>query len=111
MRTFESAKTRAAVQFILQAIILAVAAIFYIKFYYGFRAATGSILERVQANLTWAIVFGVVSLVWLFNWIAAVRKYARIKRYFRGYFGLVIGRLLLSLEMIGYALVIVFLFI
>ena len=111
MRTFESVKTRAAVQFILQAIILAIAAIFYIKLYYGFRAAPGDIMEKLQWNMKWAIVFGAVSLVWLFNWIASVRKYARIKRYFRSYFGLVIGRLLLSLEMIGYILVIVFLFL
>ena len=111
MRTFESSKTRAAVQFILQAIILAVAAFFYVKFYYAFRAGEGSIIERVQANLKWALIFGGLSLVWMFNWIASMVKYTRIVRYFGGYFGAFLGRLLLILELAGYALVIVFLVI
>ena len=111
MRTFESAKTRAAVQFILQAIILCVAAFFYIKFYYAFRATSGAILERLKATLTPALIFGGVSLVWFFNWIAASVKYSRIKKYFGRYFGLFLGRLFLFLEFVGYVLVIVFLFI
>ena len=111
MRTFESAKTRAAVQFILQAIILAVAAIFYIKFYYRFVGADGSIVARVKANIKWAGLFGGVSLVWMFNWIASMVKYTRIRRYFGRYFGSFLGRLLLLLELVGYGLAIAFLFI
>ena len=111
MRTFESAKTRAAVQFILQAIVLCVAAFFYVKFYFAFRQGTGSIIERIQANLKWALIFGGVSLVWLFNWIASMRKYGNIRRYFGRYFGCFLGRLLLWLELAGYILVIVFLVI
>ena len=111
MRTFESAKTRAAVQFILQAIILCVAAFFYVKFYFAFRGAEGTILQKLQANLLWTLLFGGASLVWLFNWIASMRKYGNIKRYWGRYFGCFIGRLLLLLELAGYILVIVFLFI
>ena len=111
MRTFESCKTRAAVQFILQAIILAVAAFFYVKFYYAFRATDGSILHRVKENLKPALIFGALSLVWFFNWIASMTKYVRIARYFRNYFGNVLGRILLSLELVGYVLVIGFLFV
>ena len=111
MRTYESCKTRAAVQFILQAILLCVVAFFYIKFYYAFKATDGSILHRVKVNLKPALFFAAASAVWFFNWIASVTKYVRISRYFQNYFGNVIGRILLSFEMIGYALFIAFLFI
>ena len=111
MRTFESCKTRAAVQFILQAIILCVAAFFYVKFYYAFRATDGSILHKVKENLKPAIFFAAASAVWFFNWIASMTKYVRIKRYFANYFGNVLGRILLLLELVGYGLFIAFLFI
>ena len=111
MRSFESMKSRAAVHFILQAIILCVAAFFYIKFYYAFRAADGTILQKVQANLTTALIFGAISIVWIINWFAVNKKYTEIKRIYGGYFGGVLGRLLLLAELVGYALVIAFLFI
>ena len=111
MRSFESMKSRAAVHFILQAIILCVAAFFYVKFYYAFRAADGTLLEKVKANLTTVLIFGGVSLVWLFNWFAVNRKYSQIRRIYGGYFGGVLGRILLLLELAGYVLVIAFLFI
>ena len=111
MRSFESMRTRAAVHFIIQALVLCGAAFLYVKFYYPFRAAEGSILERLQSNLTLAIAFGAVSIVWFVNWVAVNVKYSRIRRIYGGYFGGVLGRILLLLELAGYALVIAFLFI
>lgn len=111
MKSFESMRTRAAVHFILQAIVLCVAAFLYVKFYYAFRAGTGSIIDRVKDNLVWAISFGAVSIVWLVNWVAVNVKYTRIRRIYGAYFGGILGRLLLLLELAGYALVIVFLVI
>ena len=111
MRTFESCKTRAAVQFILQAILLCVVAFFYVKFYYAFRKVDGTILHRVRVCLKPALFLAAASAVWFFNWIAASVKYSRIKKYFGRYFGLFLGRLFLFLEFVGYVLVIVFLFI
>ena len=109
MRTFESARTRATVHFILTTIVLAVAAFFYVKFYYAFRGAEGTILEKVQADLTSAIIFGAISVVWLINWISVQVKYSRLRRYYGQ--GGIFGRLLLFLELAGYALFIAFLFI
>lgn len=111
MRTFQSAKTRATVQFILATIFLAVSAFFYVKFYYAFRGASGTILERLQANLTPALLFGGLSLVWIFNWFAAFIKYTRVAKYYRPYFGAFLGRLLLLVELVGWGLAIAFLFI
>ena len=111
MRSFESMKSRAAVHFILQAIILCVAAFFYVKFYYAFRGADGSIIEKLKASLTWTIAFGAVSVVWFINWIAVHKKYTQIRRIYGGYFGGVLGRILLILEFLGYALVVAFLFL
>ena len=111
MRTFESCKTRAAVQFILQAILLCVVAFFYVKFYYAFRKVDGTILHRVRVCLKPALFLAAASAVWFFNWIASVTKYVRISRYFQNYFGNVIGRIILSLEMIGYFLFLGFLLV
>ena len=111
MRTFESCKTRAAVQFILQAILLCVVAFFYIKFYYAFKATDGSILHRVKVNLKPALFLLAATAVWFFNWIASMTKYVRISRYFRNYFGNVLGRILLSLELVAYVLFLGFLLV
>ena len=111
MRSFESMKSRAAVHFILTAIIVCIAAIFYVKFYHAFRAVDGSILEKLKANLKWALLFGGASAVWFVNWIAVNRKYGEIKRIYGGYVGGFLGRLLLFGELAGFALFIAFLFI
>lgn len=111
MRSFREEKTVAAVQFILTTLILCVAAFFYIKFYYPFRASTGPVIERLKENLTPAIFFGAFSVIWFIFWISTNVKYGRVSRYYGSYFGGVFGRLLLLLELAGYVLVIVFLFI
>ena len=111
MRSFRQEKTVAAVQFILTTLILCVAAFFYIKFYYAFRASSGPILDRIKENLTPAIFFGAFSLIWFIFWISTNVKYGRVSRYFGAYAGGVFGRLLLFLELAGFVLVIVFLFI
>ena len=109
MRSFESMRTRAAVHFILQAIVLCVAAICYVKLYYPFRTASGPILDKVKENLVWTIAFAGVSVVWLVNWVAVNIKYSRIRRIYGIYFGGIIGRLLLLLELVGFGLAIAFL--
>ena len=111
MRTFESCKTRAAVQFILQAILLCVVAFFYIKFYYAFKATDGTILHRVRVNLKPALFLAAATAVWAFNWIASMTKYVRISRYFANYFGNILGRILLVLELLAYVLFLGFLFV
>ena len=111
MKSFESMRTRAAVHFIIQAIVLCVAAFFYVKFYYAFRAGSGSIIDRVKDNLTTAILFGAVSIVWLVNWFACHIKYSRIRRIYGAYFGGILGRILLLLEFVGWGLAIAFLVI
>ena len=109
MRSFESMRTRAAVHFILQALVLCAVAVCYVKLYYPFRSADGSILERLQANLTWALLFLGTSAVWFVNYFAVHIKYSRIKRIYGTYFGGIVGRLLLLAEFVGYALAIAFL--
>ena len=111
MRSFESMRTRAAVHFILQALVLCAAAFCYVKFYYLFRAGTGSIIDRVKDNLVWAIAFGGTSLVWLVNWFAVHIKYTRIRRIYGIYFGGILGRILLLLELVGWGLALAFLVI
>jgi len=111
MRSFRYEKTVAAVQFILTTLVLCVAAFFYVKFYYPFRASEGTILQRLQQNLQPAIFFGAFSLVWFIMWISTNVKYGKVSRYYGSYFGGVLGRILLLLEVAGYALVIAFLFI
>ena len=111
LRSFESMKTRAAVHFILTALILCVAAFFYVKLYYPFKSADGSILEKLKDNLKWVILFLAASFVWIMNWFSVNVKYSRIRRIYGSYFGGFLGRILLFLELGGYALVIAFLFI
>ena len=111
LRSFESMKTRAAVHFVLTALLLCGVAFCYVKLYYDFRGAAGSLLDRLMANLTWAIAFVAVSAVWFVNWISVNVKYSRIRRIYGGYFGGFLGRILLMLELAGFALFIVFLFI
>ena len=102
-------KTRAAVHFILTAIVLCVAAFFYVKFYYAFRAGTGSIIDRLKANLTQALLFFGVSIVWLINWFSVNVKYSRIRRIYGAYFGGILGRILLLVELVGWCLAVAFL--
>ena len=104
-------KTRAAVHFILTALVLCAAAFCYLKFYYAFRATEGSLLHRVKENLVWALAFGGTSVVWFINWVSVNIKYSRIRRIYGAYFGGILGRLLLLVELAGYVLVIIFLFI
>ena len=109
MKSFESMRTRAAVHFIITAIVLCFAAFFYVKFYYAFRSGTGSIIDRVKANLTTAIIFFALSAVWLINWFSVNVKYSRIRRIYGAYFGGILGRILLLVELVGWGLALAFL--
>ena len=109
MRTFEQERTRATVHFILTAILLCVAAFFYVKVYYPFRATDGSLLHRMKVNFYPGLYFGIASIVWMINWISVQVKYSRLRREFGR--GGVFGKLLLFLELAGYCLVVAFLFL
>ena len=111
MRSFSSEKTRAAVLFILTSMVLAVAAFFYIKLYYSFRAADGNIIAKFQANLQNGAIFLALSVCWLVMWFSSMVKYRRIRRAYGPFFGAVLGRFLLLFELVGYALVMVFLLV
>ena len=109
MKTFEQLKRRAAVQFIFTAIILCVAAFFYVKTYYIFRNASGSLLEKFNSALPWGYLLLSFLGVWFLMLLLCLYKYRIVNKIYGAYFGGVFGRILLLLEIAGVALFIFFL--
>ena len=109
MRNFRQAKTRAAVQFIFTSIVLAVAAIFYLRLYHPFRATQGTLIEKLNENFQNGYVFLALSGVWLIMLISSIAKYARINKFYKPCFSSIFGIILLLAELGGYGFVIYYL--
>ena len=109
MKTFEQMKRSAAVQFIFTAIVLCVAAFFYIKTYYAFRGADGTFVEKFSATLPWGYLFFSILGVWFLMYLMCWFHYGRVTKIYGAYFGGVFGRILLILELAGVAMFVFFL--
>ena len=110
MKTFEQLKTRAAVQFIFTAIILCVAAFFYVKTYYIFRATSGNFIEKFNSALPWGYLMFSFLGVWFLMLLLCFVKYGTVSKIYGSYFGGIFGRILLLLEIAGVAIFMFFLF-
>jgi len=108
MKTFRQLKTRAAVALIFASIFLCVAAIVYFR-YYRVCNNLGGIGPAFAQDLKTSLIFYGISLVWFFLAVTSFVIYAKTTRYYGGYVGAVLGRLVLFFELAGYILAIIFL--
>ncbi len=122
MKTFVQSKRNAAVHVIFSMIFALALIIPYIRIYRATHAAIvanpGNFFNLIvdftkvsQTNLWVTIAFVVFTLAWFFLSIIANIKISRTKRIFGGYFGGFLGRLILLLEYLGFAALIVVLFV
>jgi len=111
MKTFQQRRTTCVVLAILTTIAVLVAAIFYIKFYNGFKDYDRNVIEAAKHMPKTAAGFIVVVAGFLFLAIMTIVKYSQLTDDFGPTFGAIFFRVIIMLEGIGIALFVLFLFI
>lgn len=111
MENFRQRKLNAFAMFTLSVIVALWAVLVYVKVYHLLRECKPDFLLAFKTSPIWIGLFAAISLLWMLISMGTLIMYRKMKLEFGPSAGAIVGSIIIVCEYLGYALLMVFLFI